>query len=211
LNPDFEFEFVGLNVGDEMSDIEKTEKQIKTYKTVNEIRAEHDLDDIDMDTIKENPGNLILDPQFIQFVTAQMAAQQQEEQAAQGLGPDGQPLGGPPGQEPGLDENGYADDPDENAEEEPDYENMSLEELQKELATLEGGGKPNGPKDTSGEKKTPGMPNQKNPKPNPGKFAGSKAQGPSQAPGGTKVGGRKGQPPAQAPAKPFGKSLELEL
>ena len=212
LNPDFELEFVGLNVGDEMGDLEKTEKQIKLYKTVNEIRAEHDLDDIDMETIKENPGNLILDPQFIQFVTAQMAAAQQEEQM-QGMGPDGQPL------PPGVDENGLATDPAEEEGEEPDYENMSLEELNAELAKLEGSeSPPNGPKDSSGEKTTPAMPNQKMPSPTAGK--GNVKVGPPQAPGGIK-GGRKAQigfsqqPPAAEPKpkvkKPFGKSLELEL
>jgi len=214
LNPDFELEFVGLNVGDEMGDLEKTEKQVKLYKTVNEIRAEHDLDDIDMETIKENPGNLILDPQFISFVTAQIQASQQQQ-----MGPDGQPMG-PDGQPlpPGTDENGLAEDQEEGAEEEPDYENMSIEELQAELAALEGGGKPNGPKDSFGEKVTPGMPNQKMPNPTAGK--GNVKAGPPQAPGGI-TGGKKAaisDGPA-APAKqkkppikkPFGKSLELEL
>jgi len=135
LNPDFEFEFVGLNVGDEMGDIEKTEKQIKTFKTVNEIRAEHDLKEIDLDEIAENPGNIILDPQFIQFVTAQLQAKQQADAAAQGqqMGPDGQPLP-QPGEEVPEDE---PDPNDQGGDEEPDYENMSVEELQSELDKLE--------------------------------------------------------------------------
>lgn len=123
LNPDFELEFVGLNVGDEMTDIEKTEKQVKTYKTVNEVRIEHDLEEIDLKKIMKNPGDVILDPQFIQLVTSMMQSQQEQDQ-------QGQPGELPPeddGQGPGGDA------------EEPDYENMSVEELEAELANLEGG------------------------------------------------------------------------
>lgn len=134
LNPDFEFEFVGLNVGDETGDLEKVEKQVKTFKTVNEIRSEHDMKDIDMEAIKKNPGNVILDPQFITLVQAMIQAEAEQAQQGQGM----------PGELPPEDDGSGPGGP--NAEEEPDYENMSVEELQAELDALENGGEaPEGP------------------------------------------------------------------
>jgi hypothetical protein len=143
LNPDFELEFVGLNVGDEMGDIEKTEKQIKTFKTVNEVRAEHDLKEIDLEDIKNNPGNIILDPQFIQFVTGRLQqAEGLDEKGDDIKGPDGQPLPAPGEEVP--DDSGQ-----QSGEEEPDYDSMSVEELEAELAKLEGGGQPGAGADAS--------------------------------------------------------------
>jgi hypothetical protein len=149
IDPNFQFEFVGLNIGDEKSELEKIEKQVKTYKTINEIRAEHDLKPIgSADKIKDL-GDVILDASWIQFVTGQ----QQAAQGADGqMGADGQPQMGADGQpeDPGQ---GSEDQP------EPDYENMSVEELQAELDKLEGkdGGKGDmeQPKSPKADKKPP--------------------------------------------------------
>lgn len=126
IDPNFEFQFVGLNVNSEKDDLDKAVQQVKAFKTVNEIRAEHDLEEIDMEKIKKNPGELILDPSFIQFVTGQIQAEQPQpgmEGGAPGMG--GPDQGGPDQGAPGG--------------EEPDYENMSLDELQAELGKLQGG------------------------------------------------------------------------
>ena len=158
LNPDFEFEFVGMNVGDEMGDINKIEKQVKTFKTINEIRSEHDLEDIDMEAIKKNPGNMILDPGFIQFVTGQLQAATEAEAQEQGMGPEGDASMEP-------DQGGDA--------EEPDYENMSVEELEQELARLGSEG-PNGEQHDQGPENGPGSPNEQDQGPNiPGGKGGS--------------------------------------
>ena len=68
---------------------------------------------------------------MIQFITGQLAAAQAPAEGE--MGPDGQPVdpamaGAPDGQEP-----------QDDAQEEPDYENMSVEELQAELDKMGGG------------------------------------------------------------------------
>jgi hypothetical protein len=138
IDPNYEFEFVGLNVNSEKDDLDSAIQQGKAFKTINEIRAEHDLKPLG-DDIK-NPGDLILDSSLIQFITSQ-------QQAAQGgeggeMGPDGLPVnpddqGGE--QKPGAEgKKGEGDDQAAGGESEPDYENMSTEELEKELSKLQG-------------------------------------------------------------------------
>lgn len=147
IDPNFEFRFVGLNVGSDKDELDKQVQQVKSFKTINEIRAEQDLEPLpDYDKIK-NPGDLVLDPSLIQFITGQLAAAQQQEQQAQGMGPDGQPMGGqmgPNGQPMQGAEGqlaqpqggGEVQAPDQGQEPEPDYENMSVDELQAELDKL---------------------------------------------------------------------------
>jgi hypothetical protein len=127
LDPNFEFRFVGLNVGTDKDELDKQVQQVKSFKTINEIRAEQDMEPLpDFEKIK-NPGDLVLDPSLIQFITGQL---QQAQQAQQGqMGPDGQPMpGGPEGAPQTV-------EPDQQ-EPEVDYENMSIEELQAELEKL---------------------------------------------------------------------------
>lgn len=136
IDPNFEFEFVGLNVNSEKDDLDKSIQQAKSFKTVNEVRAEHDLDPLpNFDKIK-NPGDVVLDSSLIQFITGQMQAAQGAEG---GVGPDGQPLSpdgqdaGPMGDDPNMGGGSAPTEP----EAEPDYENMSTEDLQKELDKLQ--------------------------------------------------------------------------
>lgn len=140
LNPDFEFQFVGLNATSEKEELEQTMDKAKTFQTVNEIRAEHDLPPIPpMDKLK-SLGDVILDSGWIQALSGQLS---QAAMAEQGVGPDGQPLGpdaGPEGEgadgedgdgdelENELSGQGYSDD---------ELENMSVEELEAELARLD--------------------------------------------------------------------------
>jgi len=137
IDPNFELEFAGLNVSDEKDELDKTVLKVKNFKTINEVRAENDLDDLpSLEKMAKNPGDLVLDSSLIQFVTGQIAAKAQEEQAKQGLGPDGQPLQ-QPGMEgqPGEGEEEPMEPPVE--EEEPDYGSMSEEELNGELEKLQ--------------------------------------------------------------------------
>lgn len=138
IDPNFEFEFVGLNGSTEKDDLDRAVQQVKSFKTINEIRAEHDLKPLPSFEDIKNPGDVVLDSSLIQFITGQMQNAQQPE-----MGPDGQPIQG--GAPAGPDQMSEADGQDQSQEQEPDYENMSLEELQAELAKLEG---PQGPAQT---------------------------------------------------------------
>lgn len=141
IDPNYKLEFVGLNGSTEKDDLDRAVQQVKSYKTINEIRAEHDLEPLpSFDKIK-NPGDVVLDPSLIQFITGQLAAAQEPEAGA--MGPDGQPMDGG-GEDMGPDAAEPQDEGEQ--EEEPDYESMSTEELQAELDKLQapqaGGGKP---------------------------------------------------------------------
>lgn len=141
LDPDFEFTFVGHDQYDEKDDVDIEQKAGQVYKTVNEIRAEHDLPKLpDAEDIK-SPGDVVLSPTFMQAMTAM------SQQGQQGMMPGGQP--GAPGGAPGA---GGPDD----QQAEPDYANMSTDDLQKELAKLQGGGGD----DKGGGKPQPGQPDQ---------------------------------------------------
>ena len=84
---------------------------------------------LDFDKIK-NPGDVPLDSSLINFVQAQLSAAQQAEEPE--LDENGEPLpmaeGGPPEGAEGEKE----------GEDEPDYDNMSEDELQEELDRLSG-------------------------------------------------------------------------
>lgn len=130
LDPNFEFEFVGLNSATEKDDLDKSIQMVKSFKTVNEIRAEHDLKPLpDFDKIK-NPGDVILDSSLINFITGQMSQPNMGSAAADGLSQ----AEGQRSESVGEENQGS----DQKEPEEPDYENMSLEELEAELARLEG-------------------------------------------------------------------------
>lgn len=133
LDPNFEFEFVGLNAKSEDAELKQAGDQVKTFKTVNEIRAENDLKPIPpLDDIK-SLGDIILDAGWIQaFSGAQMNAQGEMD----GMGEPGDE-GGDPGEDQA--------DPEDELDQEDDLENKSIEELDKELAGLQEGsaqGKP---------------------------------------------------------------------
>lgn len=62
INENFEFAFVGLDAKtqDQVADLNM--KRVKTYRTVDELRAEDGLD-----PLKDGMGDLILDPTWLQF------------------------------------------------------------------------------------------------------------------------------------------------
>ena len=138
IDPNFEFEFVGLNAGSEDQELEQTLKKVKHFQTVNEIRAEHDLPPLPKMEKIESLADIILDPGWINAVAGQISAKQMQDQ---GMGPDGMPIGGEgmPGEdgEPGPTDDVEADLDGDDA----DLEAMSTEELEAELAKLESAGK----------------------------------------------------------------------
>ncbi len=56
----YKFVFCGLDAESKGEELERQEKEVKIYKTVNEIRAEHDLAPIDA-------GDILLDPNYLKF------------------------------------------------------------------------------------------------------------------------------------------------
>lgn len=74
INEDFEIQFTGMDPrsSDQIADLQK--KQSSYLKTVDEVRAEDDLE-----PLPDGKGEVILDPTWLQFAQAKDMAQQQEE------------------------------------------------------------------------------------------------------------------------------------
>jgi hypothetical protein len=62
INENFEFDFVGLDAITKEQSAELVGKQVKTYRTIDEIRAEDDLP-----PLPDGKGEIILDPTFLQW------------------------------------------------------------------------------------------------------------------------------------------------
>jgi hypothetical protein len=102
LNENFEFCFVGLDSSTRDEAAKLQTQQVKSYRTVDEIRAEEDLE-----PMPEGEGAVILDPTWLQARAQKAQADQQAQMAQQGYGQPGADG------EPPTDENG-----------EPDFEAM---------------------------------------------------------------------------------------
>lgn len=92
INENFEFAFVGLDAFTREEAADMATKQVKSFRTIDEIRAEDDLP-----SLADGTGNLILDPTYLQYLVQQQQAKQQTQQGGmpgqEGVpqGPDGQP------------------------------------------------------------------------------------------------------------------------
>ena len=111
IDPMFEFDWVGLNEADEKQKSDDRDKRLLSgYTTVNEERRAEDqpsIEDmmieagVDAETAKKMglwgfaPANATLNQVFMNTIQQQQAAEQAEQQAEMGLGPDGQPLATP--------------------------------------------------------------------------------------------------------------------
>jgi hypothetical protein len=82
MNEDFEFEFVGLDAKTQEDVADLNTKRVKTYRTVDELRAEEDLP-----PLPDGKGEIILDPTWLQHASMQAAAQEQPEGAETEAGP----------------------------------------------------------------------------------------------------------------------------
>jgi HK97 family phage portal protein len=82
MNPDFEFAFSGLDAKSEEKERTAASEESKTYKTINEVRAQQDLPPLPGDR-----GECINNPDWFAWV-------QSREQPEVPLGPDGAPLPG---------------------------------------------------------------------------------------------------------------------
>jgi intein/homing endonuclease len=137
IDPNFTLEFVGLNSRSEKDEVDLEKSKVETFKMIDEIRAENDLQPLPKPEDIKGPGQILLNPQYIQALTAWnqlKGIQDPNSMGAPGMGAPGQ--GGP-----GQDADSTATSSDgvpANQPGEPDYENMSTDELQSELDKLNG-------------------------------------------------------------------------
>lgn len=78
IDEDFVLDFKGFDSLTEQQKLEMDVKALKAFKTLNEVRAEHDLPPLDDQT-----GNLILEPSFVQVYLQQLMQQEGEEEGGQ--------------------------------------------------------------------------------------------------------------------------------
>lgn len=99
IDPRYELQFVGMDARTEKDMQELRMKELQNWRTVDEVRAEDDLDPLG----PEKGGDLIMNPSYITYRT-QLAMQQQ--MSAGGIGGPGGPAGGGPGGPGGAPEMG---------------------------------------------------------------------------------------------------------
>jgi hypothetical protein len=104
LDPDFEFEFVGLESQTPNEQADLNTKLVKTTRTVDELRALEDLP-----PLPNGLGDIILDPVYFQHLQAAAGALNQQANPQEGLDDLGNPLPAPP---PAPGENGFGGDDD---------------------------------------------------------------------------------------------------
>jgi hypothetical protein len=93
LNPDFEFSFTGYDAKAEDKETDRRAKQVKTHKTINEIRAEENEE-----PLPGKLGDIILDPVFQAHYQAEMGQAQEEGGGGPGFSFEGEEdldFGGP--------------------------------------------------------------------------------------------------------------------
>jgi hypothetical protein len=112
FSPEFTFNFVGLDGESEQERLELSNKQIRSFKTINEVRAENDMDPIE-------DGDIILDPTYVNYKMQKMQNEQMMQQQAMAGGDAGQ------GDIQG-------DSPDDNGQGEDQQEELSPEEQQRQ-------------------------------------------------------------------------------
>lgn len=102
LNESFEFEFVGLDAltRDQAADL--VSKQVKSIRTIDEMRAEEDLP-----PLPDGKGEVILDPTFLQWAQIKDAAGQEGMEGEGGEMGEGESEGGDEGDEDEGDGEGY--------------------------------------------------------------------------------------------------------
>ena len=93
INPEYVLEFVGYEKDNPNTVADLDEKEVRTWKTLNEKRAEKGLDPLDLSKV-ENPADLPMNVQLVQLF--------QSQNAQDGMGGDMGDFGG--------DEGGFGDE-----------------------------------------------------------------------------------------------------
>ncbi len=73
----YEFVFCGLDTESKEKELERIEKEVSNYKTINEVRAEHDLEGIE-------GGDIVKDGTYVQWLTNLTTSQQEQSQDENG-------------------------------------------------------------------------------------------------------------------------------
>lgn len=115
----YKFKFVGFQAESKQQEIDRLQKETQVWKSLNEARIEMGYPPI------EN-GDIVLNATYTQY----LAQKQQADQAAQGLGPDGQPTGGQDDGTPGDGTEGLGDNqpvPNDNADQPSDLDSFATQ------------------------------------------------------------------------------------
>jgi hypothetical protein len=108
-NDNFQLEFVGLDAGTHEDTAKLNQMRVKTTRTIDELRAEDDLD-----PLPNGLGEIILDPTYLQWAQQKQAMEQGEQ--------------GIPGESPQIPQEGEEEQP----EEAPNFDFASLFEEEEE-------------------------------------------------------------------------------
>ncbi len=119
FDPNFCFQFVGLDAKDEAEVVKVRSQEVESYKSLDEVREEGGLPPYKYDP--EKPGSIILNPQLISFLEQQMMTQGMGggEGGDEGYGEEVEP-GGAGGQGKGGGEPDEGDEEPEGVGEEED-------------------------------------------------------------------------------------------
>jgi len=113
INENFEFDFVGLDAMTRDEIAELNSKRVKTFLTIDELRAEDDLP-----PLPDGKGEIILDPTWLQFAQGKDMAEQGEEEGAMGEGEEEMDFESLLAQAGGGEEDEGGEEPEEEPEEE---------------------------------------------------------------------------------------------
>ena len=102
VNPEYVLEFVGYEKDNPNTVADLDEKEVRTWKSVNEKRAEKGLDPIDLTKV-ENPADLPMNVQLVQLFQSQQAQ-------------DGMDMGGDMGDFGGEEEGGFEEESEQTDE-----------------------------------------------------------------------------------------------
>lgn len=78
FSSEYTFNFVGFNEESEQAKLDSEAKQVKTFKTINELRKSRDLDPLEY-------GDIILDPTFVNYIMQMKQNEQMEKMEQQAM------------------------------------------------------------------------------------------------------------------------------
>lgn len=104
VDPDFEFRFAGFDAKTEEQQLDADIKSLKAFRTVNEVRAMHDLKPLDSPV-----ADMILDPTYIQMT---MGAQEEAEGGEEGYEDEDEAEGGEEASEEPEDKEEASEEPE---------------------------------------------------------------------------------------------------
>jgi len=125
INKDYVFEFVGYEKDNPNTVADLDEKECRTWKSINEKRAEKGLDPIDLSKI-ENGADIPMNVQLVQLLQAQQANAGMEGGNMGNDGSDMGDFGGDEEQFDGMEEEAPEENDDEMEEEEPENVEKSI-------------------------------------------------------------------------------------